>query len=598
MRTINTYLQDLETDYQTGTIDLADGLPFSQHQTIREIQFMSNSKFLSGSQDKLGREKPYFNIINGNVLIATVATDIDRKDHGFTSDNPDDDARNFIMRRISDNWMRESDFGTFQNRAGETRARYGGVLIKKATDKDKGLVLQVVQWGNVSAVDPSSIIDGVIVETHHLTPSELMEKYDTYENVEEAIKLFTDKKGKCEKIVIKEVHGVLPKYLLADDENKVSKEDNYEYCRQYHVVAVKGNKYECLYKEEEKDNPYKYRAYEVVEKRDLGRGVAEKGMWAQIEANDAILGEKEAFALGRKVLFKTTSKKLAGNVQTDVDNGHIFALDPNTDISVLNTITGNLPQFQNLVDKWHMQFDRSTAITDSLRGETPPSGQAYRLGALLTQQSASTFDYIREDMGLFYEEIWRDWVLPYLTKKYSKKTIIASDLFSTEELMKIDEKYAIASANEEAKRLMMQGKIVTPEALQMLIDQYKKHIGNSGSKRFIETEDDFFKGYEGRAVFNITGEQKNKQAVLESISNIFQTVAGNPAVLQDPMLRKIFGKILELSGANVSPLELEQVANNPAAQAQMQMQQQAQLGQAPAPAPVAPGPAPQPVNMQ
>ena len=58
---------------------------------------------------------------------------------------------------------------------------------------------------------------------------------------------------------------------------------------------------------------------------------------------------------------------------------------------------------------------------------------------------------------------------------------------------------------------------------------------------------------------------------MATLTTIFQVVASNPAVLQDPTVKMMFSKILNLSGV-VSPLELSQ-GSQPPQQPQQQVQQ-------------------------
>ena len=60
-----------------------------------------------------------------------------------------------------------------------------------------------------------------------------------------------------------------------------------------------------------------------------------------------------------------------------------------------------------------------------------------------------------------------------------------------------------------------------------------------GSRRAFALIEEIFKDWEGKVTVITTGEQKNKAAVLETLFNIFQTVATNPQMLQDPQLARI-----------------------------------------------------------
>ena len=75
-------------NYNNGYITLIDGLTFSQWNTLKKIEYYSNSKYLTGDKDELGRDKPFYNIVNYRTNVAVRATDIDVKDIKIISDNP------------------------------------------------------------------------------------------------------------------------------------------------------------------------------------------------------------------------------------------------------------------------------------------------------------------------------------------------------------------------------------------------------------------------------------------------------------------------------------------------------------------------------
>src|ERR1035437_8307250 len=62
-------------------------LLFSQKGQINTIEFYNNSKYLNGQLDELGREKPFFNILNAICDVENTAKDLDTKDINITSDD-------------------------------------------------------------------------------------------------------------------------------------------------------------------------------------------------------------------------------------------------------------------------------------------------------------------------------------------------------------------------------------------------------------------------------------------------------------------------------------------------------------------------------
>ncbi|OGL46461.1 MAG: hypothetical protein A2W05_07090 [Candidatus Schekmanbacteria bacterium RBG_16_38_10] len=163
-------LKQINEDYQNGTIEIASGLTFSQSSMLRMIDFYTNSKFLNGQKDSKGRDKPFYQIINTMVDTAVVATDIDTKDIKTEADNETSYDKSFLFNHEIYNWMKETDFAQVLNEMGETRARYGGVLVKKCREKGEEMKVEVVAWKNL-VTDQVDIINGVIVEKHYMTPN-------------------------------------------------------------------------------------------------------------------------------------------------------------------------------------------------------------------------------------------------------------------------------------------------------------------------------------------------------------------------------------------------------------------------------------------
>jgi len=577
-----TELRQINDDYETGTIEITNGLTFSQYNTLRTTEFYSNSQFLNGNKDRRGREKPFYNIINTMVDTAVVATDIDTKDVRVTADNETSQDKSFLFNHEIQRWMKESDFARVLNEMGETRARYGGVIVKKTKEKGEDMEVGVVDWKNI-VTDQVDIMRGVIIEKHYMTPQELREKSEVWENVEDAIDMYS-KKGYTrtdERIEIWEAHGMFPVEYLEDEHDVASPE---EYSQQVHFYAVKNAKVAHLYWAEEKEMPYKYLPWKKMSGRALGRGVVEEGNESQVWTNDAVQKENAYMEWASKVFLKTNSKKIGQNASTDHENGDIFTLEEGKDINVINMTTGVQPQFQVLVDKWWSQYERVTSSYDAVRGETPPSGQPYRLQALVSQSGSSHFDYRREEWGIFLKELFYDWVFPYIQAKLTKQHILASD-FTPEELKNIDESFATHEANKYAMDKLFSGQVVTAEDYNAAVDQYTDFIAQDGKRRFIDVPDNYFKDMKAKLTIDVTGEQKNKQATLESLSNILQTVqmsfdpnTGTYGVLQDPTMSSVFNKILELSGAGLSPMSLTKTGTQTQAP-----QQQAQGAQPVAP---------------
>lgn len=560
-------LQQKVNNWEKSTTQVTDGLEFNQYQTVRRIEFYTSSRYLTGSdnRDARGRLKPFYNITNYRVNIATRATDIDTKDINIVADEPQFFGVSFILQKEVYNWMKDSNFAKTLNIMGFTRAKYGGVLIKKCIEEyedEEELEIDVVEWRNVitDPKDPSE----TVIEKHYMNASELSEKEEVWDNVKEAIDMAT--KSVDGNVLVYEITGNFPESYAPDGEDK------YTYKYQKFIILKSGkNKHQILYHEFLDENPYKYLAWENVPGRGLGRGVVEDGFEAQIWTNDAVLREKEAMELGSKVIFKTTDPDIQNNVLTEVENGQIIRIKQGSDLSIANTITGALPEFARQVEAWNSQYERVSSTFGAITGETMPSNTPYRTTAILNQEATSMFDYRREEMGIFLTEVFTDWVIPFLIKKFNRKHILRSE-FSAEELAAIDDSYANYRANEEVMKKIESGTPVYAEDFPKYVQATKELLKQTKNNRFLDIPKGFYKNFKPKVTVVTTGEQKNKAVILETLNNLLITVAKAPQILQDPKLSLIFGKILETSGSGISPISLGLGESQTVAQIPAEMQ--------------------------
>lgn len=591
---IYEHTKELLGDYETRPVEILNGLMFYQAQMIKTCEYYSNSKYLGGNKDELQRDKPFYNIVNYRVTLAKVATDLDIKDITIGSDNPTHYIHSMLLQKEGYEWMKKVNYGQTLNERGQTRAKYGGVLVKKVM-RDKELYVDTVDWRNV-ATDQVDIESGAIVETHYMTPVEIMAKSDVWNDCLDFVKAIEknqrtnvskyDQKQEqhnTDRGIVYEVTGQFPVSYLADANGEpVSDEMDYQYRLQHYFVGDVNGKGFLLFAEQmkEKDFPYKYLPWERMPGRALGRGVIEDSEEAQVWTNDSVINEKNAMDLAGKVVLKTTSKQVGANI-LEIDNGRIFEMEDGKELDVLNMEPSALGEFNNQIERWKTQADDATSSYDANSGKQPPADTPYSQTALLNQVAAKPFDYRREEAGIFETEIWEDWILPHLIKKLYKGHLLATD-FTQEELDVIDNTFATWSVNQKAIDAILSGKIVNAQSYQSAIATFKATM--KGKRRFLEIPEGFFDDIEAKITVLTTGEQKNKAAILQSLSTIMGDVmqsynpqTGDFAVLTNPVMARIFGTILELSGAGISPSSLGIGAQTPT------QGSQAPSGQPPAP---------------
>jgi hypothetical protein len=86
VKSIYEFVRKQRDEYRSNQITITDGYDFSQYETLRTVELYDNDRFLSGSTDSLGREKPFYNIVSFRKNVATRATDLDTKDVQIQSD--------------------------------------------------------------------------------------------------------------------------------------------------------------------------------------------------------------------------------------------------------------------------------------------------------------------------------------------------------------------------------------------------------------------------------------------------------------------------------------------------------------------------------
>ena len=581
MNNIQSALNLIKSNYDK-TIELVDGLNFNQKKQIKTIEYYNNSKYLNGQKDELGREKPFYQILNAVCDVENTAKDLDTKDINITSEDSNHYLESWLLSKDIQVWMKESNFAKTLNDMRDMHTRYGSLLVKKCV-KDGKLTLESPEWKNL-ITDQIDIVNNPIVEIHWMTAIEISKMGWDKKKVKELLKKL---KGGLKRIPVYEVRGEFPISYIKQAEGKpFTPKDEITYSYQLYYLA--GNPSEdkkddvetpiVLYWEDDTERVYKYLARKPKAGRAFGVGVMEEGEEAQVWTNDAVLKQYRAMEYTTKVVKQTASKKLKGrNLSVEADDGTILEIEDNKPILDVNLLpSGGLQQFAPIIQQWYNQLEKTTSAYAAQRGETPPSGTPFRLQATILQQSSSVFKTLQQEFGIFITELFEDWIMPHLAKKLNKKHILSYE-FSPEELKEIDSKFSAKNANRRAIDMILSGKMVTQEEYDKWIQGYDEFIKITKGQRFIEIPENFYKNLKAKVTVNITGEQRNKAATLETIANFYQLYMANPAAATDPIAQQLLMKGLELSGAGISPITIVGAINEKTKKDQETIEQQSQI---------------------
>ena len=563
----------INENYNTP-INIVDGLTFRQKDLIKTIEFYSNSKYLNGQLDELGREKPFYNIINSMCDVENAAKDIDTKDVQAISDDGQHYVESFLLSKDLYEWMKEVNFAKNLNDMRDTHTRYGSLLVKKCfelEDGEKVLKIQIPEWKNV-ITDQVDITNGPIIECHYMPLMDIMAmKSWSQDNISELTGKLKTNGGYSYRVPVYEVRGYFPVSFIKElDKKEITAKDKITFTYQLFYLAapspdskkseasgIVGEKLIPLYWENNTEKVYKYLARKKKSGRAFGVGVSEEGEEAQVWTNDTVLKQFRAMEFTTKVIGQTASKKLKGrNLLNEVDDGTILEHEDNKPITALTLLpAGGLGQYSALIAQWFTQFERATSAYSAQRGESPTSRTAAKTQIAVLQQSGSVMTGIREEFGIFLTEIFTDWLLPYLTKRLNAQHILAHD-FTLVELQEIDKNFATHKANQIAKERMLSNKVVRAEDYSKLQQEATQQIQLTKSSRFLDMPKDYYKKVKAKVTFNITGEQQDKRAVSEVLTNIMKVYVSNPQLIMDPVLTQIFMKIIEVSGSGISPTSI------------------------------------------
>lgn len=548
---ITDRIKSLVENYNQAKVERVEGNFYSPYSVIKTIEYYTDSRYLEGMVDALGRDKPFYNIVNYRLNTAYKATPFATKDIQLIPDGGENALRVSLLNHELHDWFKEVNYDETIDKMRWNRAKYGELIVKKV-EKDGGLDIQCVDLRNV-VVDPSNLFN-VFIEIHYFSPIELAKKRGKWDYVDDLLDDHNTKSSKIRNALGSETEVTVDQYTVYEvygefAESEIEEDgDEYKFdlyrlyvCDDYTLRADKIDEF-----------PYKHLPWEEVNGRSLGRGVVEDGFEAQIWSNDAVLKERDMMEHASKITFVTDDEEVENNILTDYDSGSIIHVGDGRRLSMLNNVPSSLPQIQAILNKWDMQYDKAASSFDSVTGETMPSRTPFRTVAMLQQAGNSSFQEKNKAFGIFQKEIMYDWALPYLVKKLRKGHKIWVD-FTKEEMELFNDDFATYEINNFLKEQTLKGNIVTQEDYDFLLEQEK---GKVSTRQYMEIPDGYYDDIRTKVDILTTGENVDKAALLESLNTLLITVAQNPQVMTDPALSKLFSRIIDMSGVGVSLPEL------------------------------------------
>ena len=569
-----------ETNYISGNTNISKYVDFSLCENINKIDAYINSRHISGKEDSMGREKPFFNIVTAAINIWYRATDIDRKDIKIRANSQKEIITSFLSTIHLQNWMRKENFGAFLNDWGRTLARYGSAVVK-FIETGGELHSMVVPWNRL-IVDQIDFDNDVVIEVLELSPSDLRKRkgYDK-EMVDKLIDSTvsretldkTKKDNNSSFIKLYEVHGEMPLSWITNKES-----DDDIFVQKMHVISFIAGKNKgefddfTLYKGKESKNPYMITHLIKEDGRTQSIGAVENLFEAQWMINHTKKQIKDQLDLASKLIFQTSDGNFVGqNALNSIETGDILIHAVNQPLKQVENNSHDITSLQNYGAEWKALGTEINGISEAMMGAPARSGTAWRQTEALLNESHSLFEMMVENKGIHIEKMLRVYVIPFLKKKMDTSKEIAATL-DYQNINKLNAMFLpselIRRNNERIKKTILSGEIAyeTDPATeeQKIIEDLK----NQGNQRFFKPSEvdtktwkELFKDLEWEIEIDVTGEQADDKSDMATLASIFQTIASNPMALNDERVNLLFNKIL-MKTATVNPVELSNLKSS------------------------------------
>ena len=523
---IHSIIQNEIAEYLDGQVAISYGHYFSQESLVRRIMVYLNGIYTTGKLDSQGNYKYWFDIISPRINTEVKNVDFDTKDIILFSDKKKDNVPVFLANTRLKEWMNETGQATSLNEAVEDGTAMGNVVFKKTSKGYQKMDLRnffvINQTAKTLGSTPvierhimnqsgirkkrkfwdSNIVDKVLDECGEKTYEETEDMINTGKETESLYYTIYERNGEITERDLLQAQGIED----ADNEG-----DENKYVLAKIIVAAKGKdvKYTLFAKEIKKmSDIYKEYHRGRYQGRWFRVGMVETLFDVQTRINE--LGNQIARGMewASKVIFKTTDTLINQNIMTEMVGGEIIKAK---DISQLDT---KLEGFSELATEWNRLITLADALANStevIRGESLPSGTPFRLAALTNLNANKLFDFYREKLGLTFQEVFQEWILPDLIKDLKSKDVLR--ITGDEEYLK------------RFRRMVVDGWYVknllafpphTPEQATALEEKKMMELAER-PEQIVKLEEDMWQNFKPRVRVVITGESVNLTAELETL---------------------------------------------------------------------------------
>src|SRR3990167_2056273 len=572
------YITTEENAYQTQQVPVVEGWEWNMWEHIKLTILYKNTQLITGKSD----DKPVKNITLPLLRLQYRTEGFDVKDIVLFVNETKNYYKSFLIKKFHEKWAREKKIDTFIDEMVEIYVDFGGSLVKNVNESRP----ELVPLQRLAFVDQTDLISGPVCEKHYYSADQLkdMEKqgWGNESNgatgtIDEVIVLADSQKEQSQVMMggrktqtpskyieVYELHGSFPKWWLDNSYQPSDYKDDApsnKYVQQIHIITYytgEDGKQRgiCLFKGKEKESPYKFIARDKIYGRALGLGGGEELFEPQVWTTYDMIRIKGLLDAAAKILYQTSDSAFATRNKTaSLDNGEILVTADGKPINQINTTAPNMVLFEKSIAEWEAHAQQLSGAGDAILGESPSAGTQFKLQELVVQQSQALHEYRKGQLATFLDDIYKDWIIPYIAREISKGQTFLAEL-NLQELQQVADSLVINETNKMVLEEILSGNLITPEMIEMHKQMVREEFMRGGNKKFIEILKDELKSAPIDVEVNIAGKQKDLNKQTDKLVNIFRQLLAAPGILDDPRMAKIFNQILEASG--LEPIDFYQ----------------------------------------
>lgn len=589
---IYEFITNEELEFAKG-IDIL-GWDWSMADHIKTSFFYKHGRLLNGNDD----DTPVKNIMKPILNMQYWAEDIDVKDIILYIENPDMYHLSFLVKKYHDDvFIQKNNLDSLFDELNQSRIDYGaGLAMDIGRARPQRVDLETIAFCN-----QSNLLTSPIGLKYYMSDSDLQDMVDrgwgdkkkgATHDIEETIVLARNQEGNEStgniKKPIKEKGKYIEVYLITGNMPQMylddKKSDKYIY--QTQVV--------CFYQDKDNNkrgitllalkskNPFKLIKRDEVFGRALGFGGAEEQFEPQAWTTYTEIQKKEMIDAAAKIIHLSDDEEFAKRNHNlkGVENNEVLYVGEQKTVKQMDTYPRSIALLDNSINEWQEYAQEAGGAPNPLMGKEAPSGTPFALQDLVVQTGKNQHDFRRGQYAKFIEEIYRDWVIPYIANEITKDQKFLSSL-SIEEMQEVSEKMIKLEVNQKVINTAFSGKIIDPEKIEVFKQKTLEEFMKDNNK-FIKILKGQLKGAKVNIKINVSGKQKDLQGMTTAVSNIMRQALAtyDPntktfAIFDDPRMSKLFNQILEYSNMsaidfnNYKPAEAQTGVQQP----QMQPQQ-------------------------